>query len=200
MPAQINPTDYQIINIAALYERQLAIPKDKPKHPFILCLVGLVGSGKTTVVKPLSEKLSLVRISGDEIRKLLKDHGHGYELTQDISTIVVRKYLGQGYSICSDSDCVTEKTQKILNVLKEEFSLKLVWIHISPPEEFILNKLSTYQGGWFGNDALIKNYHERKPLHKNLNFPFVYTFDTSKENLSIQIEEAGEIIRKFTKN
>lgn len=186
--------------IAKEYEQQIFVPVEKPTHQFILCPVGLVGAGKTTVVKPLSEKLSLVRISGDEIRKILKDKGYDYDRVQEIATVVGAKYLEQGYSMCSDSDCVTEKTQNILNNLKERYNLKLAWIHINPPEEFILNKLSSHQGGWLGNDFLIQNYHERKPLHQNLNFPFLYTFDTSKENLQAQIDNAEEIIRRETGN
>lgn len=189
-----------IEEVAKIYEKQIIVPETKPENQFILCPIGLVGAGKTTVVKPLSERLSLIRISGDEIRKILHDQGLGYEATQDIATVVVKKYLDQGYSLCSDNDCVSEKTQNILKNLEKKYDLKLVWVHISPSEEFILNKLSTHEGGWLGNEALIKNYYERKPLHENLNFPFVYTFDTSKENLPEQIAEATEIIKKLTDN
>ncbi|MDE1944098.1 MAG: hypothetical protein KGH97_01205 [Patescibacteria group bacterium] len=48
-----------------------------PRQVF-LAPVGRVGAGKTTVVKPLAERLGLVRISSDEIRKLLKERGLGY--------------------------------------------------------------------------------------------------------------------------
>lgn len=187
-------------SIVQEYERQLIIPDRKPEHQFILCPVGLVGAGKTTVVKPLSERLSLLRVSGDEIRKILNDKGYDYDKVQEIATILASKYLDQGYSMCSDNDCVTEKTQNIMNNLSKKYNLKLVWIHINPPEEFILNKLKTHQGGWMGNEALIQNYFDRKPLHQNLNLPFVYTLDTSKSTLPDQIKKAEEIIRKFTNN
>ena len=187
--------------ITSLYEKQLIVPGHKPTHQFILCPVGLVGSGKTTVVKPLSEKLSLIRISGDEIRKLLKENGCGYDEVQEIATIVTRKYLDQGYSVCSDNDCVTEKTRKIMNELQTKYGLQLVWIHINPPEEFILNKLRNLKPNWLGTaEQMVENYYQRKPLHQNLHFPFTYTFDPSRENLSQQIDEAAEIIRKTTNN
>ncbi|KKT81208.1 MAG: hypothetical protein A2838_00870 [Candidatus Zambryskibacteria bacterium RIFCSPHIGHO2_01_FULL_46_25] len=187
--------------LAEQYHKQISIPLDKPKHQFILCPVGLVGAGKTTVVKPLSEQLSLIRISGDDIRKLLKNAGHNYDKVQDISTIVTTKYLDQGYSICNDNDCVTEKTQKIMVDHAKKYGLKIVWIHINPPEEFILNKLSNLKPNWLGTaEQMIENYYQRKPLHENLNFPFVYTFDTSKADLSRQIDEATKIIKRFTDN
>ena len=185
-----------ISNIASQYEKDLVIPNHKPKNQFILCAVGLVGAGKTTVVKPLSEKLSLVRISGDEIRKLLKENGYDYEEVQDITDKLVKKYLNQGYSVCIDRDCASPGTQESLKKFEKEYNLKLVWIHINPPEEFILNKLKKLKHSWlFANtDNAIQNYLSRKNLHKNLDMPFVYTFDTSKDNLAQQINEAVKII------
>ena len=59
--------------VRAEYEASLKIPRNKPKKQFFVLPVGLVGAGKTTVMKPLAEKLSLLRISGDEIRKILWD-------------------------------------------------------------------------------------------------------------------------------
>lgn len=201
MPARSEPTDSVIRDIASQYEKYLTIPDYKPRNQFILCPVGLVGAGKTTVVKPLSEKLSLIRISGDEIRKLLKERGYGYERVQDISTIVMKKYLERGHSTCNDNDCVTQKTQDILNAHKKNYGLRLVWIHINPPEKFILDKLRNLKPNWLGSaERMVENYYQRKSLHENLNFPFIYTFDTSRENLAQQIDETVVIIRQFTNN
>lgn len=201
MPTQAELTDSTISDIASQYEKYLVIPDYKPKNQFILCPVGLVGAGKTTVVKPLSEKLSLIRVSGDEIRKLLKESGYGYERTQDIVAKVTKKYLNEEYSVCSDNDCASPRTQENLKKFEKEYNLKLIWIHINPPEEFILNKLRNLKPNWLGTaEQMIENYYQRKPLHKNLDFPFLYTFNTSKENLFQQIDEATGIIRQFTNN
>jgi len=189
--------ELSVQDFADKYECELIIPSKKPGNQFILCPVGLVGAGKTTVVKLLSEKLPLVRISGDEIRKLLKENRFGYEKVQDIATVVAEKYLNQGYSICSDNDCVTEKTQKILGGLRDKYNLRLVWIHINPPEKFIINNLKNRKPNWLGTaEQMIENYYARKPLHEYLDFPFVYTFDPSKPNLPEQIEQATQAIRK----
>jgi len=68
-------------------------------------------------------------------------------------------------------------------------------------EEFIINKLKNQKHSWLFKDAedAINNYLARKPLHQNLDFPFTYTFDTSKSNLNEQITEAGEKIGKLIK-
>lgn len=190
------------IDLASKYEPQISIPAHKPIEQFILCPVGLLGSGKTTVVTPLAQVLSLVRISGDEIRKLQKDNGYGYERTKQISEILAKKYLEEGYSICVDSDCASPKTREILNRAVQQFNVRLVWIHINPPEEFIINKLRNFKHTWLFRDGeeAVENYLARKELHKNLDMPFVYTFDTSRDDLDEQIIECARIIEEQTGN
>ena len=71
-------------------------------------------------------------------------------------------------------------------------------MHVNPSEEFILNKLRTYNHTWLFKDAdeAIANYYWRKLLHEHLSMPFVYTFDTSRDDLPHQIEEAIEKIER----
>lgn len=180
------------------YESTLVMPNEKPHIKFMICPIGLVGSGKTTVVKPLAEKLHLVRISGDEIRKTLKMHSIGYESTWDIAQELVAKYLSLGYSMALDSDCAQQKTVDALHKKSLEYGVKLIWIHINTPEEFIINKLMNYKHTWLFKDGqeAVENYFRRKPLHQNLKMNFTYVFDTSKENLNEQIEKALIVIKK----
>src|SRR3970040_1728002 len=183
--------------IFAEYEKTLVIPNIKPSRQFLLCPVGLVGAGKTTVVKPLAEKLGLVRISGDEIRGLLKKNGFGYEKTFEIGSRLAENFLGDGYSVAIDSDCASGHTRKLIKDAKNKYGAIAIWIHINPPEEFILNKLKNYKHTWLfkNSDEALKNYYDRKPVHKKLEMEFTYVFDSSKKNLSKQIEEAFTIIK-----
>ena len=182
--------DEIIGEIIEAYKPLIHVPKSRPEKQFFLCPVGLVGSGKTTVLKPLSEKLFLVRISGDEIREILKEHGYDYELTWEIGQKLVREFVKQGYSIAHDTDCATLRTQEYLIKLAQEVGAKIIWIHVNPPEEFIIDKLKNFKHTWLFRDAseAIENYMARKPLHENLSMQFTYTFDTSKANLAEQVE------------
>jgi len=194
------PDESLITDTAEQYNKEIIIPSAKPEHQFILCPVGLVGAGKTTVVKPLSEKLHLLRISGDDIRKILKEQEQNYDSVGKITEKLIEKYLDSGYSVCIDRDCVSPSARKSAEEA-EKSGIQVVWIHINPPESFILNKLSNLKPNWLGTaDDMVKNYYQRKPLHTHLDFPFVYTFDTSKESLPQQIDEAVRIINEVTNN
>ena len=88
-------SDKIISEIVEIYKPQIKIPKIKPEKQFFLCPVGLIGSGKTTVLNLLSERLSLVKISGDEIRKILKDRGYGYDLTWNIGKVLIQEFANK---------------------------------------------------------------------------------------------------------
>lgn len=182
--------------ISQLYEKQLELPSVKPTHQILLCPVGLVGSGKTTIVKPLSQALSLVRISTDEVRKMLKENGFNYIRTREIAKNLIGKYLKQGYSVAIDADCVGA-LREVIDKIGNDPRIKVIWIHINPPESFIINKLRNYKHTWLFKDAddAIHCYQERKLLHEHLDVPFLYTFDTSREDLDLQIEEANKLIK-----
>lgn len=185
--------------ILAEYERTLQLPRRRPRTLFIICLVGLVGAGKTTVAKPLSKKLDLLRIAPDEIRMLLIASGYSLWRTRGMAFTLIEKYLKKKYSITVDADCATAVTQKRLKMLGRKYGARVIWLHVRPPEKFILHKLRhfPYDGRLFRNAKhAIHVYRLRKPLHRKLNFSFIYTFDTSRKNLTGQIKEAAALINK----
>ena len=198
-----NPlTEKLFQEIVEEYKKSIVIPDEKPKHQFFLCTVGLVGAGKTTVIKPLASRLSLIRISGDEIRKILKSKGLGYDKVWNIGDTIGIEFARQGYSLANDTDGATPKTREALEKLANELGTKVFYIHINPPEEFILNKLRNFKHTWLfkDGDQAIENYYQRKHLHENLNLPYLFTFDTSANDLEEQINKAAVLIKSESGN
>lgn len=196
----MNLTSEDIVSIREDYKKTLKLPVNINNnfHQFFLCTVGLVGAGKSTVIKPLSDKLSLVRISSDEIRQVLKERNVGYENLMEIIKPLVEELSIQGYSIAFDADCGNPRTKEMILNLAEKTGAKVFWINIDPPEEFILNKLQNYNHTWLFKDSedAINNYFRQKSRREeeNTQFDFLTTIDTSKANLSDQIEECLKMI------
>jgi shikimate kinase len=193
----LQDTDFQ--NIKNIFVSQLIVPKEKPSKQFLLCPVGLVGAGKSTVVIPLAEKLNLVRISHDEIRKVLKEKGFNYNRSKEIAIEVISDFLKNDYSVAIDANCGATETFDRIKKLENEYSLKTIWIHINPPEEFIVNKLKNFNHSWLFSDGeeAVRGYHEYKNKYgdgTDLGINFTYIFDTSKSNVQEQILEAQKII------
>ena len=186
--------------IADEYRTMIVVPPIKPDQQFLLCPVGLIGAGKTTIVEPLAERLGLVRISTDEIRKLMKQHGYNYSGVKDISYATTKLFLDQGYSVAIDGNCGTDDTQRQIAEAVKKYNLEAIWIHINPPEEFIINKLKNYNHTWLfeSGDEAVRSYREYKKTHdySNSDIPFIYTFDPSRSDVPKQLDEAEKLIKE----
>lgn len=184
------------------YQKQLALPSVNkvPEKQFFLCPVGLVGAGKSTVMNPLSEMLSLVRISSDDIREIMKERNMGYEQLMEIVQPLAEELAMQGFSIAFDADCGNPKTKEMILKLAEKVKAKVFWIHINPPEDFILNKLRTYNHTWLfkNGDEAVENYYRQKQkrLEENTHFDFLVSIDTSRSDLADQIKNTASLITK----
>ncbi len=189
--------DAAFAHILAWYRGGVSVPEKANVPQFFLCPIGRVGAGKTTVVKPLAEKLHLVRISSDEIREYLREHGYNHLRVIELAFQLIRAFAEQGYSVAVDADCAGPNVREMIEGFAETIRARVVWIHVNPPEAFILNKLRNYPHGRLFKDAdeAIASYQRRRSLHENVDYPFVYTFDPSRADLAHQIEEAASVIR-----
>lgn len=185
------PSDANFKHIIDEYKSTLNIPERRLSPQILICPVGLVGAGKSTVLSPIWAKLPLVRVSNDEIRKLLQEKGFNFLRTREIGKFLFHEFLTDGYSVVADADCIDREVQEYVQLLKDEFSLIVIWIHINPPEAFIIQKLTHFNHTWLFRNAAhaIEVYHKRKPLHgaylKDIRFYF--TFDPSKNDLDNQV-------------
>jgi len=184
-------SDQDFVKIIDLCRKQIVLPAKKAAKPFILCPVGLVGSGKTTVIKQLAEHFDLVRISNDENRKILQDEGFNLTRTAELGFGLAKELVEKGFGLAIDADCAGPKVIETIKDLAAKNGIKVFLIHINTLEDFILENLKKFRTD-AGNS--INSYHRRKHLHQNLDFSFEYVFDLSKGDLSRQIEECERII------
>lgn len=181
------------------FRKSIRIPYEKARHQFLLCPVGLVGSGKTTVIQPISEAFSLVRISSDELRKMLKEAGHTYASVKEIGLRAIKEIASQGHGIAFDMDCGNPQVKGFAEKLANELNIKIFFLHITAPEEFIFDKFRKHPPTWLADNpqTMIDNHIAQKNtrLKENTPFDFFFSFDTSRPDLSDQISECCDKIR-----
>ncbi len=173
---------------------------DRPtKNYCLICPIGLIGSGKTTIVKKLARHFGLVRGSADEMRAYLNKLGYNTELAAEVMETVISRLIKQKIGVAIDADCARPEIIKGLLAKSKKYRIPLVWIKIEVSEKIILarlavdNKKRKYRG-----PEAIENYFKRKPLHKNINLPFVYTFyNETPEKLKKQMVESKQKIKEF---
>lgn len=185
--------------VAKEYEGTLTPPAKKPSPQWMLMPVGLIGAGKTTIVKPLAKRLGLIRISTDDIREKLKLRGYSYEGCRDIVQELTRKYLNLGHSIALDANTGSKIGLTYNQKTAELFpNVRQLFIHINPPEEFIINKLNNYSHTWLFKDAehAVKSFSSNQKGFTPPDVHFVYTFDPSRNDLPEQLRQGALAIER----
>lgn len=89
-------------------------------------IMGLPGSGKTTLAKALSKKINAVHLNADEVRKSFNDWDFSKDgrlrqanRMKSISEVLIN----QGYNVVADFVCPTEETRSIFG---EAF---VIWVN-----------------------------------------------------------------------
>jgi len=195
-------TDY----IVKKYRRRLIIPEGAQSKPqFALCVIGLVGSGKTTTLKRLCESIPMVRVSGDEIREVLRGEGLPYD---DPNTVIstghelTAQLKKAGYNIAHDNDFSNPVAREALSANNQKYDVREIWIRMRPPEEWIIAKLRQRppSGTFATAEDAIAGYFARKELQSRNSWvdhlPFIYEFDPSQSDFHLQIQEGVQRIRE----
>jgi predicted kinase len=119
------------------------LPGKKASRPFVIGIIGLISSGKTTVAKLLNEKLTgTVLVKSDSARFLLKEAGLKWgENVVEVLSNTARWLLRNGYSIIFDGDCIREEKRKEIQKLVDELDAKFYIIRIKPNKDLSLKHL-----------------------------------------------------------
>lgn len=197
-----------ILTREELLEKFLSTIEARPhntKRLFTVGLIGLNGSGKTTVARLLAKKTRLYIASNDVIRRFLNTQGWAgdhpdQELLQHIAEASSEFLYKNSISHIIDADLI--KFHRIARPKAQQYGADFMLIHIICREEVILKRLEQRQTeistdptkdfSRAGKDM----YEMRKKLHDEMPLPddIFYTIDTSSTDTEQQI---SILIEKF---
>ena len=187
--------DENIPSIFQEYEKKIPLPERNNRKQWILAVVGLVGSGKTTVVKSVAERLGMARISTDMLRHILAENGFNMLRVVDLSKMITQKYLEAGYSVAIDGDSIAPEHRELFAKAAKFFGIPMQLIHMNTPEVATLERLNQniteqHSGLVRIAEQSIEDHVRRKPLHeKHLSeITFDAEFDISKPNFDHDLE------------
>lgn len=112
----------------AIYLATLDVKKRKTNKPIIIALLGLVGSGKSTVSQELAKHIGANVIEGDDIRIELRRLGERFERTRAIAENVAFKVIQQGGNAILDSDFIDAKKRASIRKKARLAGVRLVFI------------------------------------------------------------------------
>ncbi len=154
------------------------LPAEKADKPFIVGIIGMIGSGKTAFCKELVAHLKgAVLVSSNDSRFLLKEKGKGMgwgDNVRESTFYVARKLIEDGYTIIFDGNHIEREkrinTQKIADELGVKFHLLRINVSRATAEKRIDEKHSKKHENRFGDywpatDAEDAKVDLRKRVH-----------------------------------
>jgi predicted kinase len=162
----------------------LEIASGKTKKPVVVAMIGLVGSGKSTVAKELAKYLPATVIEGDAIRVFLRKEGEKYEGMRKIAENVMAYVIQNGGNVILDSDYIDAKKRASLRKKAEQFGARVYFIRVhtnwdmmigyalaadyhDTSDDFFGGASSPYQGDAKTKGAIVKTREmwRRTPHH-----------------------------------
>src|SRR3989344_1725494 len=96
---------------------KLDVKKRKTKKPIIVAMIGLVGSGKSSVARELAKHIGATVIEVDDIRVELRKQKECYDRARTIAEDVAIDVVKRGGNVVIDSDFVA--SEKRTNLFKK---------------------------------------------------------------------------------
>ncbi len=143
----------------------LKIVKRRTKKPVVVAIVGLVGSGKSSVAKELAKKVGATIIEGDAIRICLRKVNERYEHVAKIGENAALEIIKKGGNVVLDSDLVDPEKRKGLTQIAKKIGVKVIFIRTYADYDMMAgrvisakyqNRIDDFFGGassaWKGNE------------------------------------------------
>lgn len=107
---------------------KLVIAKRKTSKPVIVAIVGLVGSGKSSVAEELAKHIGATVIEGDDIRIELRKQNERYERARAVAENAALEVVKQGGNVVLDSDFVDAKKRASIREKARKAGIRLVFV------------------------------------------------------------------------
>lgn len=110
------------------YLAKLDVQKRKTDKPVIVAIIGLVGSGKSSVAQELAKHIGANVIEGDDIRIELRKENERYERARAIAENIALEVVRQGGNVILDSDFVDAKKRASIREKARKAHVRLVFL------------------------------------------------------------------------
>ncbi|MFH1178584.1 MAG: ATP-binding protein [bacterium] len=108
----------------AKLEKQARKTKDK----VIIAMIGLIGSGKSTVAKELAKHIGATVVEGDTIRVELRKQGARYERARAIAEEVALRLVEESNNAILDSDFIDAKKRASLREKARKAGVRVIFL------------------------------------------------------------------------
>jgi predicted kinase len=146
----------------------LRVVPRKTKKPIVVAMVGLVGSGKSSVAQKLAKLLPATVIEGDAIRVQLRKQGERYEGARKIAENAVLKIIERGGNVILDSDHIDQKKRAALREKVRQKGVRPIFIRVYADYDVMVGRVINAEyrlseDDFFGGEGLRSKWQDSNP-------------------------------------
>lgn len=123
------------------YLSMFEVTARKTKKPVVIGLLGLVGSGKSTVSRELAPLIGATIVEGDAIRIQLRKVGEPYKYVRQIGENVALEVLKRGGNVILDADQIDDKKRASIREKAKKAGAELHFIRTSADPHVMLGRI-----------------------------------------------------------
>ena len=137
---------------------KLKISKRKTGTPVIVALIGLVGSGKSTVARKLASLIGATVVGGDEIRVELRKKNQSYDRARLVAENTALEILKSGGNVIMDSEHLDSKKSASLRVKAKKTKATVLFVRVFADYDVMAGRIvsADYQSNDFFGGASSK--------------------------------------------
>ncbi|MCH8986762.1 AAA family ATPase [Patescibacteria group bacterium] len=122
---------------------KLKIKKRETKKPVIVAIIGLVGSGKSSVTQELAKHIGATVIEGDDIRIELRKQSERYERARAIAENAAIEVINQDGDVILDSDFVDAKKRASIREKARKAGVRLIFVRTHCDLDVMVGRILT---------------------------------------------------------
>ena len=158
-------------------------------EPVFIVVSGLPGTGKSYFCSQLAERLPVIILESDALRKTLFS-SPGYSSQESLRLfrachLLIERLLKKGVSLIFDATNLSERYREYLYSIADRLDVKLVLVHVEAPPGVVYERLKARQeNSETKSDADWKVYQRMKPSVQKIRRNY-YAVDTSRDTTPV---------------
>lgn len=179
---------------------QLLTPKEvKTDKPYILGLIGLYGSGKTTVADKIEKVLPFTKFGTDPLRRIMEEGQVDSKLIDDNRVIayiglqILERIMQKRLNVIVDADLRDKPYRQLIESMAHELGYEVILLNVTVPEQELVRRIRKRQErepSKFIRKNMQRHYTERKHIHNKYPLPDnVFMEIVNDQDLDTQMDE-----------